>query len=112
MGYKFKYEGLDAIDDFNSSDCHSGYYHFTVKLRDTNERVIDFYTNGYFEGMFHANIYRGIYVQDMGTCQFSLPRSSKRRLRDTLRRMAIKSLEDPYEESLREYRRLREEGVL
>lgn len=93
MGYKFIYEGLDAIDDFNGSEHHGGYYHFRVMLRDTNETIIDFYTNGYLEGMFHANIYRGIYVQDRGTCQFSLPRTSKRRLRDTLRRMAIERLE-------------------
>lgn len=96
MGYKFKYEGLDAIDDFNDSTYHGGYYHFSVKHRDTNVVIIDFYTNGYFEGRFYYSDSDCNYHQTAGTCQFSLPRSSKRRLRDTLRRMAIKSLEDPY----------------
>lgn len=94
MGYKFKYEGLDAIDDFNDSTHHGGYYHFVVKLRDTNEKIIDFYTNGYFEGMFYYDEYRCNYHQTSGTCQFSLPRRSKDALRNALRRMAIKEIEE------------------
>lgn len=93
---KFKYEGLEAIDDFQNSTSHSGYYHFVVKQADTEENVLDFYTNGYLDGMFYWSDYDCNYHQTRGTMQFSLPVKSKRALRDALRKMALKQIEENY----------------
>lgn len=90
----FTYEGLSAVDNFSTTSSHSGYYHFLVKEKNTGNVVLDFYTNGYFEGMFHYDEIQCIYRQTRGTCQFSLPRSSKRSLRDALRKMALRKLND------------------
>lgn len=90
----FKYEGLEVVDDFKTTNCHSGYYHFLVKKADTEETVLDFYTNGYLDGMFHYDEYQCNYRQCRGTWQFSLPVKSKRALRDALRKMALKQLEE------------------
>ena len=92
----FKYEGLEAIDDYMNTDCRSGYYHFVVKKSDTNETVLDFYTNGSLDGMFYWSDYDCNYHQTRGTCQFSLPVKSKRALRDALRKLALKQLEEEY----------------
>lgn len=92
----FKYEGLEAIDDFSKTSSHSGYYHFSVKKSDTGETVLDFYTNGYLDGMFYYDEYRCNYRQVSGTFQFSLPVKSKRALRDALRKMALKQLGEEY----------------
>lgn len=92
----FKYEGLEAIDDFAKTSSHSGYYHFSVKKADTGETVLDFYTNGYLDGMFYWSDYDCNYHQTRGTLQFSLPVKSKRALRDELRKMALKQLEEEY----------------
>lgn len=91
----FKYEGLDAIDDYYAN-LRSGYRHFVVKKSDTNETVLDFYTNGYLEGMFYWCDCNCNYLQTRGTCQFSLPVKSKRALRDALRKMALKQLGEEY----------------
>ena len=92
----FKYEGLEAVDDFASTNHHGGYYHFLVKKTDTDEVVLDFYTNGYLDGMFYWSDYDCNYHQTRGTCQFSLPVKSKRALRDALRKMALKQLEEEW----------------
>jgi hypothetical protein len=92
----FRYEGLEAVDDFKTTSCHSGYYHFLVKKSDTDETVLDFYTNGYLDGMFHYDKYQCSYRQCRGTMQFSLPVKSKRALRDALRKMALKQLGEEY----------------
>ncbi len=92
----FRYEGLDAVDDFAKTSSHGGYYHFLVKKAETGETVLDFYTNGYLDGMFHYDERQCNYRQCRGTMQFSLPVKSKRALRDALRKLALKQLEEEY----------------
>lgn len=82
----FTFSGLEQLDA--QKDELNFYCRFAIYWRETGEKLAEIITNRSFCGSWHYQENTGLYVQDAGTCQYSLP-STKMGVQKALKSKAI-----------------------